>query len=80
MRHFVEDLELLGKRDPAVARGETENRNGRVEVDAGGERKTERPAERREDVHATEPAADARRDACPQSTGSKNSTSDRLRS
>ena len=42
----VEDAELLGQRDPAEALGQAEDRDRRVEVDAGRERKAHRPAER----------------------------------
>ena len=46
----VEDAELLGKVDPAESLGEAEDRDRRVQVDAGGERETHGPTEERESL------------------------------
>src|SRR5687768_8783092 len=47
----VEGLELRRQADPAVARGQTQNGNRRVEIDSGGKRKPECPAQRGHQVH-----------------------------
>ena len=77
----VEDPVLLGQRDPAVARGQTEDRDRGVEIDPRRERKAHRPAEPGQDFDHRSTSSDRSlnsRSTSPRTAATSPSRSSRL--
>ncbi len=49
---MLERPELIRQRDDVEARAEPQHRDGRIEIDAGGERERDRAPEREESLHS----------------------------